>query len=544
MDRRALTPPLALAASLTALALAAGPAAARETPAGRLPAAELARRIDAAVDERLRAEGVQPSPRADDAEFLRRVYLDLTGRIPTAEKAAAFLDDRDPGKRAKLIDELLASPDYGRHQADIWQALLLPRTSDNRRVQFPPMAAWLEEQFNRNRPWDALVRDLVTASGKQDENGAVTYFLANPTVDKITDSVTKLFLGVQLQCAQCHNHPFTSWKQTEYWGMAAFFLKVRPDIPRPPMQLNGASAGVTEVANLPRGKRFGLPESAKIVPPKFLGGGQPAVETGEPLRPVLAAWLVSPENPYFSRAMVNRTWAQLFGRGIVHPVDDMSDANPPSHPQLLTDLAEQFAAGGFDVKYLTRAICNSKAYQRTSRPSGSNAEAASELLARMPVKVLTPEQLFDSLTRVLGGPNPNGPGGPPGKAKADAGGMVNKALASKFGFTPRTQFVLFFRGDGGEPDPTEYQAGIPQALRLMNAPQLNNAAAFSPLVRAGRPPAQVAEQLYLATLSRRPTPRERDRVAAYVARQAGEPRQAYADVLWALLNSSEFATNH
>src|SRR5262249_54917844 len=159
------------------------------------------------------ANSMSVSPLADDAEFLRRAYLDITGTIPTPEKAAAFLDGTDPGKRAMLIDELLASPNYGRHMADLWAGQMLPRLSDNRRLQAEPMAQWLETQFSSNVAWDKFVTELLTATGAQEKNGAVTYFLANNTVDKINDSVTRLFLGVQLQCAQCHNHPFTGWKQ-------------------------------------------------------------------------------------------------------------------------------------------------------------------------------------------------------------------------------------------------------------------------------------------------------------------------------------------
>ena len=201
---------------------------------GKLDAAALAHVIDSAVDQRLAAEKVKASPQADDAEFLRRVYLDLAGRIPPADKAAAFLDSNDPAKRAKLIDELLASDDYGKHMADVWKDLLVKRNSDNRTVTFDPLVDWLTKDFNQNTPWDQMVRDLMTAEGPQDENGAVTYFLANNTVDKMTDVTTKVFLGVQLQCAQCHNHPFTDWKQTEYWGMADFFMKVQQTGPRTP----------------------------------------------------------------------------------------------------------------------------------------------------------------------------------------------------------------------------------------------------------------------------------------------------------------------
>ena len=250
----------------------------------------LSQLIDQQIDERLRAENVPASPRSEDAEFLRRVSLDITGRIPTPAKAASFLDSKDPSKRAKLVDELLASSDYGRHQADIWQALLLNKDSDNRRLDTTPLVSWLQDAFNKNQPWSKTVHDIVTASGDQEVNAAVTYFLSQNTVDKMTDNATKVFLGVQLQCAQCHNHPFTDWKQTEYWGMAAFFMKVQTTNVQKAAK-NGDPLIVTESATAKagkKGKKGKLPDSAKIVPPKFLNGASPRVagEARSPFSPI------------------------------------------------------------------------------------------------------------------------------------------------------------------------------------------------------------------------------------------------------------------
>src|SRR5262245_24275902 len=221
---------LILALAVMLLAVPASPAAKKApSPNESKNAKGLAAKIDQRIEARLQEEKVIASPGTSDAEFLRRVSLDITGVIPSGDKAKAFLDSSDPDKRAKLIDELLASPEYGKRMADIWQDLLLTRTSDNRRMNPAPFYEWLKEQFTANKPWDQMVKELLTASGTQDKNGAVTYFVANESVDKITDNVTKNLLGVQLQCAQCHNHPFTSWNQSEYWGMAAFFMKVRAD---------------------------------------------------------------------------------------------------------------------------------------------------------------------------------------------------------------------------------------------------------------------------------------------------------------------------
>ena len=384
--------------------------------------------IDQQVNERLTAEKIVPSARADDAEFLRRAYLDITGRIPSGEKAAAFLDSKDANKRAKLIDELLASPDYGRHMADIWQNLLIVHNSDNRRLNAEPMVEWLKESFNQNKAWDKTVHEIITASGELDKNPAATYFVSQGTVDKMTDNVTKVFLGVQLQCAQCHNHPFTEYKQTEYWGMAAFFFKVQTgNVNKAAKQ--GDAITVSETERPRRGKNNALPESAKILPPKFLGGNVAKVSSG-PLRPTLADWMTTAKNPYFSKSMTNRLWAQFMGRGLVNPVDDMHDGNEASHPQLLAELAEQFSANGFDVKFLVRAICNSDAYQRTSRPNSTNKDAPPAVYSRMVVKMMTGEQLFDSLAEVVGPPTAGGGGR--GKAMAKGGNRDPRANLRRF----------------------------------------------------------------------------------------------------------------
>ncbi|HKI30628.1 MAG TPA: DUF1549 and DUF1553 domain-containing protein [Gemmataceae bacterium] len=513
----------ALAAVVVAALAVTGAAPAADKP----DAAKLAHCIDRDIEQKLAAEKVAASPRADDAEFLRRAALDVTGVIPPAERVTAFLDSKDPARREKLIDELLASPQYGRHMADVWQHLMLPRDSDNRRLQPGPFVTWLEESFNANKPWDRTVREVLTATGSQDESPAVTYFLANPTVDKQTDSVARLFLGTQLQCAQCHNHPFTKWKQDDYWAMAAFFLKVRPDRLNPGAK-PGNSPGVSEDG---KGRPPRLPEAARTVPAKFFQGEQPRLDRNAPYRPVLADWIASPKNKFFARAMVNRTWGQFFGRGFVNPVDDLREDNVSSHPELLQDLADAFAASGFDLKFLVKAICLSETYNRTSRPASAN-EKDVMLFSHVAVKPLTPEQLYDSLNVVLGSPR----GGEARGGKGQGG--------RRLGGGPREQFIAFFAADEGALA-TEYHAGIPQALRLMNAPQMNNtnavAAAFA---RGDRSPAQVIEQLYVSALSRRPTAEETKRLTAYVEKHDGAARQAYGDVVWAVLNSSEFALNH
>lgn len=492
----------------------------------KLDAMALAKIIDQEIARSLAEAKVPVSPLADDAEFLRRLYLDVVGVIPPAEKVSAFLSSTDPAKRAKVIDEVLADSRFGTSLAEVWSGLMLPRESNNRRLDHAPLQKWLGDSFNKNMPLDKLVYELITSTGDQDKNGAVTYFIGNPTVDKMTDNVSRMFLGVQLQCAQCHNHPFTDYKQNEYWGMAAFFMKVKLTANPQQAAKKGVAPGIVETAAV-KGKKAGLPESAKIVPAKFLQAEEPKIKSEEPSRPILAKWMTSPSNPFFAKAMVNRFWYQAFGRGLVNPVDDMHDENGPSHPELLAALTEQFKANEFDVKLLLKAIFNSEAYQRTSRPTGDNGLDNVYYSHRL-VRVMSAEQLYDSLTAVVGKGNARERPATPTKKGPAQGGREN--------------FLNFFRIDEGA-DPLEYQTGIPQALRLMNSAQANaTSEGVNQAMQGAKGPAQVIENLYLRTLSRRPTQQETDRFTAYVAQ--GEARVQYGDILWALLNSSEFALNH
>lgn len=498
-------------------------------PAHPMATTELARRIDSEITQRLRAANVEPSPSATDAEFLRRAYLDIAGVIPTAEQAAAFLDDRSGDKRSKLIDQLLTNPGYGRRMADIWTTLMYPIDSDNRFVSKAPLHGWLEEKFNANLHWDAMAFDLLTATGDPEKNGATVYAMSNRGVDKMTDSLGKLFLGVQIQCAQCHNHPFTHWKQSEYWGLAQFFYKVNVSNPR--AAKDGGTITVSEDGRINR-KINPVPESAKEVAPKLLGGDVLKLDYSKPYRPVLANWVCSPQNPFFAKAFVNRLWAQYMGRGIVNPVDDLSVENEPTHPELLTLLAKEFADSGFDIKHLVRGICNSEAYQRSSKPAGDNKDDHT-LYSHQSVKVLSGDQLFDSLTAILGSFGPKD------------GGM-RKAGAKGGPTTPRDQFALFFQGTDNAP-PTAYEAGIPQALRLMNSPlmaqaRLTNVAVKAGEVTRGSAPEKAIEKLYLTALSRRPTADETKKMTEFVSKHQ-DPRTAYGDVLWVLLQTSEFALN-
>jgi hypothetical protein len=495
----------------------------------KIDAAKLTKLIDQEINKRLQADKVKSTGLCDDFEFIRRAYLDIVGVIPSASKVTAFLESKEVDKRSKLIDELLSDPRFGSYLAEMWAIHLIPRESNNRALQQKPLEGWLAENFNKNTPLDKLVYDLVTATGEVDKNPAGLYFVANPTVDKITDNATRMFLGVQLQCAQCHNHPFTDWKQTEYWAMATFFLKTKVNGTPQQAAKKGVTLAVSENPNQKVGKKGGgLPESFKNVPAKFLQGDQPTLDPKGPARPTLGKWMTSADNKFFARAMVNRFWHSYFGRGLVNPVDDMHDDNAATHPELLSTLTEQFKLNGFDVKYLIRAICNSDAYQRSSVSSADAASVDLDVYSRRELRVMTPEQLYDSLAVVLG---------------QAAKGEAKDKTVKKGPQSPRDNFINFFRVE--DMNPLEYQNGIPQALRLMNSPFTNKSDVVAAQLTSGtKTPAEAIDKIYLTALARRPNARELERLTAYVNRPGATPRAAYGDILWVLLNGSEFVHNH
>lgn len=511
---RWLTPLLAI---VTILITTGRVSAARETDA-----AELAALIDQQLGARLAAEGARPAEQAGDAEFLRRVYLDLHGVVPTADQAARFLADTTPDRRARLIDALLASPRYGDYLADVWQGYLISPLADDRWGRADRLRAWLAEQFNTTT-WDRIVTELLTATGKIEDNPAVVYLVEGRlprTVPDLTDLTSRSFLGVRLSCAQCHDHPFVAWKRQDFWGMAAFFASIQtPGKPKRVYQVGVTDDPKLTLASL----KDGAPDGFLARPPTFLGGEPLKAGPATTSRAALAAWMTSPKNPYFARATVNRTWWRLFGRGIVNPVDDMHAANIPSHPELLDRLAERFTESGFDLKFLTRAIVLSQAYQRTSRPGGAPDKQAA-LFGRMSVKVLSAGQLHDSLVTVLGTP-----------AKGPMAAPRQSA---------RAEFAQFF-GEDGDSDPTAYRRGIPHLLRLMNSPQFagrNVATLAARVAKAGRSPDDVAEELFLTILSRRPTADERTLFRDHADR-VGSVEPAARELAWALLMTSEFSLN-
>ena len=490
--------------------------------AGEAGAAELARLIDQQIDARLSSEGVRAAELADDAEFVRRIYLDLHGTVPTLEQVKRFLADAEPNKRARLIDSLLADERYGQYLADIWQGYLMSPLADDQTKRADRLRQWLAGQFNTKR-WDQMVTELITATGKIEDNPAVSYLIEGRlprAVPDLTDLTSRYFLGIRLNCAQCHDHPFVNWKQEEFWGMAAFFTQIQT--PKRAKQVYEKGVVDDTTLTLAALRNAGEPDGFLLRSPTFLGGQKLSSATKTTTnRPALAQWMTAPENPYFARAIVNRTWCRLMGRPIVQPVDDMHEANAPSHPELLDLLARRFVESGFDLKFLTRAIVLSRAYQRTSQP-GESADKQAALFGRMSIKVLSAGQLYDSLETIAG--------------------PATKVTGIDVRQGARWEFTQFF-GDSGDPDPIAYRRGIPHLLRQMNSGQFTGRNLDALVTRLNTPSdrsrEEVASDLFLTILSRRPTEKELRQAKPYLDRTGG-----LRELTWVLIMTSEFSLNH
>jgi len=441
-------------------------------PADRQHApATVAAAIDQHIDRGLAAAKLQPAPRSGDVEFLRRVYLDLSGRVPTADRATEFLDSDDPDKRGKLIDALLAGREFGEQFGRVWRDWACPPelpSDQNAGVQPHQQARnfgkWLGEKFAADETWDKITRDILTVHGEVKNNPQAIFFGlvgqdGKTTADGSARAAASLFMGVQLQCARCHDDPYRAWSQQEHWSLSAFFGRSQGDFnkiengkgpSKKPGEINipGSAfknAGTAVTAAFPRGEKFEAKDSPD-------------------LRGAFVDWLVAKDNPYFGPAFTNRLWFYLFSRGIVNPIDDMRELNPPSHPGLIKMLAGEFAASGYRIKHLFRCICNSQAYQRTSRADpGEHEQADGGLLTafgRMPLRVMTADMLYDSLKLAYGDPN------------LDLRTQVKHStvgMAAPVG----DAYLEFQRRFGtNEEDATDFTHGVAQMLTLLNHPRL------------------------------------------------------------------------
>ncbi len=487
-------------------------------------------RVDEILATAAHTAGVQLAPLAEDGEFLRRVSIDLTGVIPNVNEVREFLVDPRPDKRALLIERLLKKPSHAAHLADVWRGLLLPGGANLQQFGGTySLQNWLQQKFAENASYDKLATELLTATGQVNQNGPVLFYTAlELKPEELASNVSRVFLGVQIGCAQCHNHPFDHWKQADFWGLAAFFARVQPA---------AQQAVAFQVVETDQGE-VKLPGSDTVVSMKFLGGVAAADMADRTRRAQLAHWMTSGDNPFFAKATVNRVWSQLFGRGLVEPVDDLGAHNVASHPALLNDLASYFVRSGFDLRALYRLLTNTQAYQRSSATT-AEGEIRPELFARMAIKSLSAEQLYDCLAEAM--------------RRRENSGQVNVAQfagAARAFDQNRQSFVQKFQAP--TQTATELQAGIPQALTLMNGQLIGEATdlARSDLLGALDAPFFTPEErvnvIFLSTLARLPRDEERGPLLEYVS-QGGpthDARRALGDVLWAVLNSAEFLLNH
>lgn len=510
--------------------------------------------VDALVAKTI-AEAKSPVARVtDDDEFIRRVYLDLTGKLPTPQQVVGFAKSNTPRKRTKLIEDLLASPDYGKHWARYWRDVISYRATNQnlRLIPYDDLEKWLTERFNANAPWDEIVTSLITAKGAPEENGAAVFLLAHADQRRIpapelAGEISRIFLGVQIQCANCHNHPTDQWKREQFHEFAAFFSGTaaqRRSQTEPPTVVEdrrGARYTMTDLKDpskeIPIAPRFFLASSSESVPSGL---------SVEQRRALGASYITGQDNPWFARAFVNRVWYVLLGEAFYNPVDDLGPEreSQAQAAEVINVLAEQWQKGGYDVKWLIRTIMATKTYQREVR-STDKTTGKIPFAANCPSK-LRPDQILDSLAHALGFPAdgpPPGMGRGPGAAKGEA---LKKAIPAglRGRFSLRGRFNQLFAADPSTPN-DEIGTTIPQALFMMNNPLLqrfvraDGPSVLSEILRANPNNLQALNALYLRVLSREPTKEEVRVCGAYVD-QVGNRKEAFEDILWSLINSTEF----
>jgi Protein of unknown function (DUF1549)/Protein of unknown function (DUF1553) len=504
--------------------------------------------IDAAVRDTWEKEKITPAKPASDGEFLRRIYLDLTGSVPTYEETIAFLDNKDAAKRDTLIDKLLADPRYAQHQADVWDMILFgrrpPGYDTDKREGFQ---TWLKARFEKNVPYDAWARELLKGEGNSAENGALYYVQYRGAPEDATEAISQTFLGVQLHCARCHDHPYESWKQLDFYGMAAFLARLEVVSTGTKGNLTVYAIGEHDTGDIqftgpakdavpgkkgePVKPKFLLgaaldePTGAKSDKPARFAANQPPPKPKFSRKDQLADWITRPDNPYFARAIANRVWAQYLGRGIVHPVDNLSPSNKPSIPDLLDTLARELVAHKFDLKWYIRELVSSRTYQLSG---AGNGEAMPALYQHARSRPLSAEELVEAWRIVTGY-----------TAVEQAGGK--KAGTSRY--RPLDGYLLHFFGSPNTGTGT-FQGGLHEHLYLNNGPVAQmigggKGSLGELMADAGKPVEARVERLFLQTLHRRPAPAEAEKFAAFL-----KTNGSGSDAVWVLITCSEFRFNH
>ena len=503
---------------------------------------QLERQFSASLFDRLllrqwRRLGVVPSQPADDATFLRRATIDICGTLPTVEEITAYLADTRGDKRARLIDRLLERPEYASYFALKWADILQNRgagySTSKQRAGTTLFAGWIRDSLAANKPYDQFVSEILTASGRQNENPPTNWYRAVRKPPEYVEAVAQAFLGVRVQCAQCHHHPTERWNQADYFGLAAVFARV------------GRKGGFAD-AEVPTDEIIYLADRGDVVHPRTgaslgprpLGGAEFQLGLHDDPRLSLARWMASPENPFFARTLANRLWAHFLGRGLVHPIDDARSTNPPSNPELLDALAQDFISSGYDVKHLIRVIANSYAYSLESAPHAGNA-GDTQTFARFYPRRLTAETLLDGVSQVLDVPT-QFPGLPPGTRAIE---LPDENVAAHFldvfGRPARMSACECERGDA---------PALNQALELVNSTEIQRKLTAESgyakrLATGDNSNADRATEVFMRVLARRPRSEE---LQAAVDFLDSEPDRADAcrSLLWSLLATNEFLFNH
>ena len=487
--------------------------------------------VDEAVFAKLKTLNMTPSELCDDATFVRRAYFDIIGTPPMPGAVRDFIEDQSPNKRSKMIDELLDQPGYKDYQTILWSDLLRNTRTLIKEDGVRAYTAFIRASFADNKPFDQFVRDLLTGTGSNYHNETATanYFKVTSDPAELTTSTSQIFMGVRLECARCHNHPFDRWSQDDFYGVAAFFAKTH---------VGGGEQRDEATVYTDNNGEIKQPRTGQTMPPKLLTAEQPITDTQGDLRVKLAQWITAKDNPFFAKATVNRMWKQMFGRGIVHPADDFRATNPPINAPLLDKLAEDFVANGYDLKHLIRVICNSRVYQLSSVPNSTNATDLKNF-SHYYLKRLGPEQLLDSIS-IATGINEQFPGLRDGTRAINlADNRIGSGFLDVFGRSNRLQVAE-----------RSQETSMSQALAMMNGPTLNNKITdpkgrLTNLInRLGeRSDKAILDEMYLASLARFPTDKERAQAKEYIAKSP-TPKEGYEDLMWVILNTKEFLFNH
>jgi hypothetical protein len=485
--------------------------------------------IDRLVYEKLKQLQYLPSDLCSDEEFVRRIFLDVVGLLPTASEVQSFLNDPSPDKRRQLVDALLERPDHARFWALKWGDLLRLNSQQVTPDGMYKYHAWLVRSLEENMPWDQFCRQLLTAQGSTFENPPANYYRTASDTSLCAETSAQLFLGVRIQCAKCHNHPFERWTQDNYYGLAAFFNRVQ--------RKDGLRSGEL-VVWLARGGDVTQPRTGAVMKPWLPSTGEVAEAGDRDRREIFAEWLSRGDNPFFARVAVNRMWAEVMGRGIVEPVDDFRDSNPPANSELLDALARDFREHGFDRKHILRAILNSRTYQLSSQANDFNRDDA-KYFSHAQVRMLSAEQLLDAICQVTGVDEPF-EGLPPGTRATQLPGPDGKNDFLKIFGQPERQTACACERAS--------DSNLSQALQLFNGPLVHGKIKhadnrFRKLVAAGKTDPEIVQELYLAALSRKPREVE---LAAAVSHVTAKPDrlEGLEDVCWALLNTNEFLFQH